>query len=758
MALVVMTRMQADTSSMAFFPDDAPEIRQMAEALDMSPASRLLFVDLSTTWPDGSYALAQTADAVAKELPPDLAERAGVFAMPDPGRLLALLPFLTDAPALELLTSATSDAYIDAAIHAARDNLGGLLSSAVPGWLQSDPLAFRRILLSRLPMPEADALPDPLLGYPVSRDGSHLLLMLRPKHSLHDVQTAAHLMDSLQEALRAHMQPGMQSLVVGGHRYSAANAQTIGQDVTKIAIFSLAGFALIYLLLVRSKGAVWIFLVPWFSISVALGGMTLIFPVLSGLALGFGASVLGIADDYAVHMHFALRSGRDPVEVLETMAVPIFQGYAINAAGFTALLFSGIPALRQLAGFALLILSAGFVLAVTIAPVCPWFAKPVIQSSRHVSEPRRPDARRTIAGVVVLFSLCCAFFATIRFDVSPRAMGVDMEQLRQDALQLRSVWGSQDREMLVVRAQDRETALDRAREITAILRQQHPDNAISTITDIWPAPRQRRENLERWSSFVREHGEALKLRVREAARKYGFTRDAFTSFERLLSPPDAAFTPELLRAAGLGELLDTFLYEAAQGPDKVSILLFTQKKADISCLPPELRPYGTALSPGGLETALLKQFSREERLIPLAWLACFSLLFVYFRDIRRTLLASLPPLCSITCILGWMAFTGTPMTLAGMAALPLVLGLAADHGIMVTHDLAHGMDMGLERGVLVGSLTAMTSMGLLALAHHPALKAMGEVIFWGLLIEVPAALWLLPALCRADSASSGNAT
>jgi predicted exporter len=88
------------------------------------------------------------------------------------------------------------------------------------------------------------------------------------------------------------------------------------------------------------------------------------------------------------------------------------------------------------------------------------------------------------------------------------------------------------------------------------------------------------------------------------------------------------------------------------------------------------------------------------------------------------------------------------LTLAGMAALPLVLGLAADHGIVVTHDLAHGMDLGVERAVLVASLTTLTGMGLLALAHHPALKAMGEVIFWGLLVEVPAALWLLPRLCR----------
>jgi predicted RND superfamily exporter protein len=104
-----------------------------------------------------------------------------------------------------------------------------------------------------------------------------------------------------------------------------------------------------------------------------------------------------------------------------------------------------------------------------------------------------------------------------------------------------------------------------------------------------------------------------------------------------------------------------------------------------------------------------------------------------------------------------MAFTNTPLTLAGMAALPLVLGLAADHGIMVTHDLAHGMELGVERAVLVASLTAIVGMGLLAFAHHPALNAMGKVIFLGLLVEVPAALWLLPRLCRIVPCSSRSA-
>ena len=62
------------------------------------------------------------------------------------------------------------------------------------------------------------------------------------------------------------------------------------------------------------------------------------------------------------------------------------------------------------------------------------------------------------------------------------------------------------------------------------------------------------------------------------------------------------------------------------------------------------------------------------------------------------------------------------------------------------------LDAAAKQSAGIASLSAdfvqEKSMGLLALAQHPALKAMGEVIFWGLIVEVPVALWLLPRLCR----------
>ena len=744
-------RMQPDSSSLAFFPDDAPQVRRMARALDVSPASGLLFIDLFTERPGGKFALASAADAMVGDLPPQMAERVGAMGMPNAQALMALLPYFTDEATLSQLQHAANAEQIDAAVRSAHDNLNSLLAAGpAQDWLRADPLGLRKHVLARLPAEHAGAMPDPVLGYPVSADGKHLLLVLRPTHSLHDVSAAAQLMDAIHASMQKNLGPDMQGLVVGGHRHSAVNAQVIQRDVTNIVFFSMLGFVLVYAVLVRSRGVLWLMLVPAFAASFALGGMTLLSPALSGLALGFGASVLGVAEDYAVHMHFALRSGGSTETVLEHITPPLFQGYLVNASGFAVLLFSGIPAVRQLALFALLTLSAGLALAVVVLPVCPWFNMPALPVRKENTAPRKPVPQRVFLSVFALLLLCYALFSIVRVDVSPRTMGADMAQLQQDGEKLKSIWGSRDSNILVIEGKTTDEALANGRAVVEALRRLEPDNKVGSLTDVWPSPEQAQANVHRWKAFASAEGPRVRAALTSAAQRYGFTAEAFAPFMQMLERPVGDFDQAVLRAAGLGEMVDVFLHAAHADDPTARLLLFTTNKTDVGQLEPALAAQTTALAPGELETTLLQQLGMEKRLVPMAWLACLALLFLYFRDMRRTLLASLPPLCSVACILAWMSITSHPLTLAGMAAMPLVLGLAADHGIVVTHDLVSGVKMGVERAVVVSSLTTFTGMGLLALAQHPALKAMGEVIFWGLIVEVPVALWFLPLLCRVE--------
>lgn len=756
---LLASRAHTDNSTLAFFPDSDPHMIRMAEAMDMAPFSRLLVVDFSA--PDGGQTarLGAAAREVLRALPPHLAQRAAVFSLPEPQNFLRLLPSLADDAALRRLEAWSSPEAVDAAMAANHAALSGLWSGVSAPWIQHDPLNFRRIILDRLPHPPGVNLPDPALGFPLSQDGRHVLLALRPAHTLHDVRSATALMDALSEAIQAHVPSDIRVAIVGGHRHSAVNAQSIDSDIRRVAALSIAGFLLVYTFLVRSlRGAFWLLLTPLAAASLALGGVSLCWSVISGLALGFGASVLGIAEDYAVHMHFALRVGRaqgqSAADVLNDLARPLTQGFLLNICGFAVLLFSGIPALRQLAAFAMLTLSAGLLLAVVVLPLCPDFNHPPLPARRPVAIPRFPRPRAAALCALSMLCACLVLWQHVRLDATPRSLGVDMAAMQEDAALLRAVWGSRAEHLWVVRGGGAEETLNNARQVAAALRDAGQD--VDTLADVWPSPAEVRANVARWEAFVAAHPHLAGL-VAGAGERYGFTDDAFSPLALWLAEPPRLMDASLLRQAGLGELLDTFLEERHGKGEARSLITARgvggdtppaagEKREVMPDLAPELAAISVPLSPAILEAALTRHLDREQWLLPLTGLALAALLYLCLGEARRALLAAVPPLAALTAILGWLAASGAPLTLAGMAALPLVLGLAVDHGVVATHDMAHGVAHGVDRAILTSSLTALTGMGLLALAEHPALRSMGQVIFWGLVVEVPAALWLLPRL------------
>ena len=82
--------------------------------------------------------------------------------------------------------------------------------------------------------------------------------------------------------------------------------------------------------------------------------------------------------------------------------------------------------------------------------------------------------------------------------------------------------------------------------------------------------------------------------------------------------------------------------------------------------------------------------------------------------------------------------------------MPIIFGLALDHGIMTSHALETGEGLGITRAVVISSITALIGMGVLALAEHPALRSMGITIAAGLAAELAAAVLLVPLCYREE--------
>lgn len=750
-SIFIVRHIQVNNNSSVFFPDSSPTLQRMARGMDLAPFSRFVCVDfaIENTDDESLQNLAQSMKQFERKLSSELVTPFSTNQYIEritPEHLLALLPSLFTEDVENEVLERISEDNIKQSVQKSYGLLTGFSVAAMIPWLRTDPLSLRDFVLEHFPKQSGIPTAEARYGYPLSADGKHMLLLLKPKKSMHDTEFAVQLMQNIESASR-HLPPEAIMTVLGGIRHTAANTQTINEDIQWIASFSLLGLALVYLLFVRSLGAIWLLLLPFFTVSFALLCMHILFGAFSGLAIGFGAAVLGIAEGYAIHMHFALRSEQHTQKVLAILSTPLLQGLILNITGFSLLLLSSIPAVRQIAIFSIVTLLLGFILALFVFPLFHFFNMPKLQDAVHYRKPRKPILARVLILFTFLCMSCFFLFSTSKIDVSPRSMGADMQSIQIDAENFANTWHMNESSLILVEVHNSENSLIKNSNLLESLRTTWPHAQLTSIADIVPSSEKAQKNCARWSSFIAQHYDEIKEYFAQAEKKLGLQQTLFKPFFDVIAQKAQPITLDYLEKLGFTEIISHFVRDFPSDGVAQSLII-SDKHLDLSKLPHHVLDGVVELEPQTLEIELKKLFTREASYLPFALLVYLCVLLVCFKNLGQALLAAIAPLCSFVCIFTALTVFGHPLSLASLAALFLVFGLAVDHGVMVTHDMAAGVECGISRAVLVSSLTACVGMGLLAFSNHPALRDMGYVIFIGLAVEVPTSLYILPLFCK----------
>lgn len=198
--------------------------------------------------------------------------------------------------------------------------------------------------------------PHPALAHGVwaSRDGERALLLARTAAAGADtdaqeaaMQAAAAAFDAAaarQAALQARLR------MTGAGVFAVQSRAIIKREVTRVAALGVALIAALLLWAYRSPAALLLGLLP--VLTGALVGVAAVaagFGVVHGITLGFGATLIGEAVDYAIYLFVqtgAAHGSRDAwlAEFWPTIRL----GVLTSMIGFAALLLSGFPGLAQL--------------------------------------------------------------------------------------------------------------------------------------------------------------------------------------------------------------------------------------------------------------------------------------------------------------------------------------------------------------------------------------------------------------------------
>ncbi len=765
LSIVAFSRVRMREDIRAMLPDGQSEAATGFRLLEQTPAARKFLVNLHRGPDTPPEVLLATANRLAAAMGSPWFTRATAGIPPESGE--AFLAWLVHAlPSIATdgdLQKVASRLNADDIRRQLDEDYARLLSPE--GWamkrlIQVDPLDFRAISLER--MRYINLMPNLRLqdGHFISADGQDALILADATVAVTDSGRTTELLAHFQRLVREIVPPGIEVSFISGHRYTAANADAIKHDLVVVLTVSSLVLLAIYLTCLRSWRALYVFLMPAAVLCLAGLAVSVFYGTVSAITIGFGAVLLGIADDYGIHVFFSLRDDKkDPVTIMRDVSLPILFAGATILGAFGVLLFSDLPGQRQLAVFS--VVGIGMTLAVSLLLLphllLPTTGAPV--APEPVSRARRaPPPRGLVLGVwlavLVFFGWQCT---QLTFNGDFRAMTRVPPEIVTAEKTIESTWGNlRNHAILFSPGPDLASALALNDRVFEFWRDQLPAGGLVSLAPLLPGPAVAAANRERWVEFWRDEARCgVGDLVQKEGIRLGFATRAFAPFSALVSTAPAPTSVEDLRQAGLGAWLDSLIVEADGQVMVLTMVPDTPATMDIFARNAALMPGVRLVSPSSISRTLRQSVGADfVRLTGLAAAVVLGLLLLFFRDLKKVAVSLVPVVTSLLVAIGALAMFHVELTVFNVIAAVLVIGLGVDGGVFMVCKIAGGHDHDTERAMRVSSLTTMAGFGGLILARHPALHSIGITVLLGISTELFAVLWVIPALYRPADAPS----
>jgi predicted exporter len=483
------------------------------------------------------------------------------------------------------------------------------------------------------------------------------------------------------------------------------------------------------------------------GVLAGITAVSLVFGGVHGITLGFGATLIGEAVDYAIYFLIQSRQGGWR-QWLKSGWPTVRLGLLTSVCGFGALVFSGFPGLAQLGMFTV----AGLV----GAALATRFVLPVLMPDGARGQGLRRQLGRLgriavewlprLRWPLVALGLAAAGLLAARGEVWHAELGalspISSEALALDA-SLRAELGAGDaRALVVVQAPDIESTLRLAETTAERLDPLVDGGAIGgwdSVTRWLPSAATQRERLSHLPQ-----PEALRTALGEATRGGPLKAERLEPFiaEVQQARQRAPITFDSLRGTALAPIVDALMLQRADG--SWVALLPLQPTADggidSSAVAPALQGLpGTQLLEIGsaLKRLYAGYLAEAQTQALLGALGVVALMALALRSWRQLLAVCQPLLLAVLLTLGLLALLQVQLGILHLVGLLLVVAVGSNYALffnLLQRD-GHGDDDTLA-SLLLANATTVLSFGLIAMSQIPALSAIGRVVAPGALLAL----------------------
>lgn len=538
--------------------------------------------------------------------------------------------------------------------------------------------------------------------------------------------------------------PGAFSVEVGGR--TRREAGWIG-TIDSIALVLLLWIAY------RSWKAPLLGALPLASAGLAgLGAVAAVSDGVHGITVAFGFTLIGVAQDYPIHLFSHQRKGRTPLASARALWPTLATGVASTCIAYLTFFVSGVEGLRQLAVFTIVGLATA---ALATRLLLPHLLDPEPVHDAAASPrlarwwtriERLPRPRAALWALAFACAAVIAFApgATWENDLAKLAP-VPADALARDA-RLRQELGAPDvRYLVALQASGTEAALQGAERLGALLDALVASGAIAGYDS--PARYLPSAATQRARQARLPGPAAMRTMLDTALADSPFVADAFEPFladvaaakrAAPLHPADLAGTP---LASGLDGLL-------LQNDDGATALVALSGLRDPAAVALSVQANGARLLDLKQASESLVQAYRERVLLALALASVLLALTVWvaLREPRRVLRVLAPMALATLLILALLRGFGVELNLFHLVALILAAGLGLDYALFFEHagdDRAE--QLRTLHAVIVCSLTTLLVFALLALSSIPVLRAIGSTVAIGVAANFVLALLIARA-------------
>ena len=746
LALLVERRLTVGSDLRLFLPEPATsDQRLLLDAIGEGPASRLLVVALGGAPPE---ALAAASTALVEELRGNEQFRfvangdAGIEPLPD-----ELLPY-------RYLLSPD-----DATRTFGRDRLRAALEMRVrdlasPGGFALEPLIARDptlISLTLLEQWQPAREPRREAGVWFDAAGERALLVAETRAPAFDPDGQRAALAALENAFAAANPPaGATLLASGAGSFSVLMEARTRATAERLARFATIGMLLLLLVAYRRIGALVLSALPLASGAVAgLAAVSAAFGTVHGITLAFGFTLIGVAQDYPLHLLSHRRAGAPPARVAAGLWPTLATGVASTCVAYLTFWFSGVSGLEQLACFA--------VAGLATAALTTRYLLPRLMTDRahdHAESPALQRLSATIAALPrprwalgLLLAACGAALALAPQPLWENDLGaltpVPADLLDRDRA-LRSELSTADtRRLLVVEAPAQDAALEALEALRPELDRLVAEGAIAAYDHAAryvPSPAAQRARREQLAL-----AETLRAELDAAVAGTPFRAAAFEPFladvERARNLPPLTLE-RASQIAAFGSRLDALL---ANQDESVAALVTFSGVRDVGALKALAERSGATLLDvrAASEALVAEQRSRMLSSLAIGFVLLVAIVAVALRDRRRVLRVLAPLALTTLIVVAALQVAGVSLNLFHLISLILAAGLGLDYALFFEHASGDPAEHARTlHAVLACAASTLMVFVLLATADLPVLRAIGMPVALGVVANFALALLL----------------